>query len=248
MKKTFKTAALLGAMTLVGGAQAAGVSGQGSWQSTLLARDLDGNLANGPEAFYDTTLQITWLDKVKQYGDSWDNAKTWAAGLNVNGVTGWRLPTIMDTGTAGCDLSGAGGTDCGYNVQTKSGAPTQYESGQTVYSEMAHLFYVTLGNKGYRAPGTGYAQDGWGLTNTGNFQNLKASHYWSGTGYAPYQNSAWRFNTHYGNQDFDVYFMSAYALAVRPGDVAATVPEPETYALMLLGLGAVLVARRRRAL
>ncbi len=36
-----------------------------------------------------------------------------------------------------------------------------------------------------------------------------------------------------------------FAVAVRPGDIAA-VPEPQTYALMLLGVGALLLAKRRR--
>lgn len=36
------------------------------------------------------------------------------------------------------------------------------------------------------------------------------------------------------------------ALAVRPGDVAATVPEPQTYGLVLMALSALLLARRRR--
>jgi hypothetical protein len=33
---------------------------------------------------------------------------------------------------------------------------------------------------------------------------------------------------------------------VRPGDVAADVPEPQTLALTLLALGAAVVTRRRR--
>jgi hypothetical protein len=37
-----------------------------------------------------------------------------------------------------------------------------------------------------------------------------------------------------------------YAVAVRLGDVAAPVPEPQTLALVLLALGATVVARRRR--
>ncbi|MGS0755568.1 PEP-CTERM sorting domain-containing protein [Roseateles sp. GG27B] len=38
-----------------------------------------------------------------------------------------------------------------------------------------------------------------------------------------------------------------YALAVRPADVTAAVPEPQTLALTLIALAGVLVVRRRRA-
>ena len=49
-------------------------------------------------------------------------------------------------------------------------------------------------------------------------------------------------------QGFDVKSLALYALAVRPSDVAAPVPEPQTVALVLalLALGATVVARRRR--
>lgn len=78
-------------------AQAAAVSGQGTWETTLQGRDLDGSAANGFEAYYDTVLNITWLAdasyaKTSGYDAdgllSWDAAKTWAAQLNINGVTG----------------------------------------------------------------------------------------------------------------------------------------------------------------
>lgn len=39
---------------------AAPISGQGTWESTLQARDLDGNKST-VEAYYDTALGITWL-------------------------------------------------------------------------------------------------------------------------------------------------------------------------------------------
>ena len=42
-------------------AHAAGVQGQGTWETTLQGRDLDGDLSNGPEAFFDTVLNVTWL-------------------------------------------------------------------------------------------------------------------------------------------------------------------------------------------
>jgi hypothetical protein len=35
-------------------------------------------------------------------------------------------------------------------------------------------------------------------------------------------------------------------VAVRSGDVTAAVPEPQSLAMLLLGLGVVAVARRRR--
>jgi hypothetical protein len=48
-----------------------------------------------------------------------------------------------------------------------------------------------------------------------------------------------------GGQDLGGKSNALYAVAVRPGDVAA-IPEPQAYALLLAGLGAVVVAVRRR--
>ena len=39
---------------------ASGISGQGTWETSLLPRDLDGDLSTA-EAYYDTDLNITWL-------------------------------------------------------------------------------------------------------------------------------------------------------------------------------------------
>jgi hypothetical protein len=41
-------------------ASAAAVSGQGTWETTLQGRDLDGNTTTF-EAYFDTALDITWL-------------------------------------------------------------------------------------------------------------------------------------------------------------------------------------------
>lgn len=65
--------------------------------------------------------------------------------------------------------------------------------------------------------------------------------------YVPYPNGAWYFVTEVGAQSLGSQYGSLYALAVRPGDVAAAVPEPQTYALMLLGIAALMLAVRRRA-
>jgi PEP-CTERM motif len=231
-------------------AQAAAVSGQGTWQTTLQGRDLDGNAAT-VEAYYDTALNITWLAdanyaKTSMYDTDgymhWEAAKTWANDLVVGAYSDWRLPNMVDTGTPGCNvITYSGGTDCGFNVQTKDA------STGTVYSEMAHMYYVTLGNKGFASPGTGvYPQEGWGLSNTGPFSNVQPYLYWSDL--APERGYAWIFSAETGYQVLSETYPGYLAWAVRPGDVAAAVvPEPSTYALMGLGLAAVLVVRKRQS-
>ena len=70
--------------------------------------------------------------------------------------------------------------------------------------------------------------------------------YWSGTEFAPIPVDAWLFSTTNGFRINIGKVLALYAVAVRPGDVAASVPEPQTLALALLALGATVVARRRR--
>ena len=246
-------------------AHAVGVSGQGTWETTLQARDLDGNWGNGPEAFFDTVLNVTWLAdanyaKTSKYTEDfrggrmeWNVAKTWADNLVVGAYSDWRLPTMVDTGATGCNYRLAGGTDCGYNVQTKDA------STGTVYSEMAHLYYVTFGNKGYATPGTGaLPQIGWGLSNTGPFRNVDAYAYWSGVSGVAYtlgavawnppgSAAAWYFDMGQGAQDHYQKDWTMSAWAVHSGDIgAAAVPEPQTCALVLAGLAVAVVARKRR--
>ena len=120
---------------------------------------------NGTTGCYDTVLDITWLGSGSEGTFDFAGAKAWAA-QDRFGLSGWHLPTIVDTGSPLCDYSTAGGTaDCGFNVQTKSGIQPGTRLDQTVYSEMAHLFYVTLGNKGACTPGDPVCsteQPGWG--------------------------------------------------------------------------------------
>jgi len=204
----------------------------------------------GGGLIYDDVLNVTWLQDANYAKTSgydadgrltWVQAMTWAADLsyydNVRGVTynDWRLPHFVDTGAPGCDYTYFG-TDCGYNVQTASGG--------AVYSEMASLFYDTLGNKGYFSA-TGTPQAGFGLTNAGPFNNFQNYTYWLDSLYAPDTRYAWAFYGEYGSQTFGLNDYEHYVLAVRTGDVAA-VPEPESYALMLMGLGLVGWKVRRR--
>ncbi|MER0203473.1 MAG: DUF1566 domain-containing protein [Nitrosomonas sp.] len=92
----------------------------------------------GGLAVYDTDIDITWLAdanyaKTSGYDAdgvlSWPDAKAWAAGLSIEGVTGWRLP--------------AADTSCtGYNCN---------------HSEMGHLFYDELGGiAGHSVPSSSF--------------------------------------------------------------------------------------------
>ena len=203
-----------------GTAQAVAVSGQGTWETTLLARDLDGNRTTA-EAYYDTVLDITWLADANYARTSgydadgnmnWAVAMTWTANLDPygSGIRGWRLPTITDLGASGCNYSVTGGTDCGYNVDTSG-------------SEMAHLFSATLGNLTYYSPSGTPNQPGWGLSSTGPFANIQASLYWSATAYAPLTSAAWGFSFHDGYQTYGYQVSGHTAWAVHSGDVGAAV-------------------------
>lgn len=212
----------------------------GTWESTLKGRDVNRQEVAADAAsavyLYDTTLNVTWLRDANKNGlMDWNTAMGWAANLvtgsDSNKIDDWRLPTMADA-TAGCNWS-YGGTNCGYNPDPST-------------SEMASLFFNTLGNKSYYNT-SGVYQTGWGLTNTGSFQNMQSYYYWLGTEYAPYTLNAWLFGTTSGGQVFYGKNGQLYALAVRPGDVMAAVPEPETYMMLLLGLGAVGALSRRRA-
>jgi hypothetical protein len=82
-------------------------------------------------------------------------------------------------------------------------------------------------------------------SNTLPFVNVQPRVYWSGTELAS-GISAWGFTADSGGQGFGFKTNQFFAVAVRPGDVTATVPEPQTLALALLALGATLVVRKRR--
>ena len=218
---------------------AAPIANQGTWQTTLQTRDLDKN--GTVDALYDTDLNITWLRNANVNGlQTWQDASAWVRNFTFGGYNDWRLPTIVDTGSPGCNAS-YGGTDCGYNVQTKDGP--------TVYSEMAHLFYVTLGNLAdfdilgnYRGGTNGVD---WGLANTAQFQNLQTPYYWLGLQYASrFGDQAWAFYTYDGYQSTIGKNYAFYAMAIRSGDVTA-VPEPSAALLLIIGFCALATAERR---
>lgn len=223
-------------------ASAVAVQGQGTWAMTLQARDLDGDNTT-LEGYYDTALDITWLADANTVGTpmTWAAANTWAVTLDINGIGGWRLPTMRPIdGTTADDATGSylGSEDRGHNVS----APGTAYAGSTA-SELAHLFYNTLGDRSYCDPTTSTAttctgpQADYGLSNTGPFHNLQADIYWSGTDYLPAPNAAW--TLHFGTGSQNGYFktQSHFAWAVHEGDVgAAVVPLPAGVWLFASGL------------
>lgn len=228
-------------------AQAQSVSGQGTWETTLLGRDINlqavAATSSSAVYLYDTSLNVTWLrDANVNVGNGnngrmdWNTATNWAVNLVTGNVLAgttiddWRLPTMTDTGTPGCNF----GTNCGFNPATAT-------------SEMANLFFNTLGNKAYADISGNYPQFGWGLTNTGGFQNMQPDGYWLGTEFATATDEGWHFNTNAGYQGGSNKGNRLSAMAVRSGDVLAPVPEPETYLMLLSGLAVLGVFGRRRS-
>jgi hypothetical protein len=222
----------------------------------------------GGQAYYDDVLNITWVADANLAASNtfgvtginpagymtWAKAGEWIAAMNAAnylGVNTWRLPTVSPLNGSSFNYSTSynGSTDYGYN-QSEQGTAYAGATG----SEMAHLFYNTLNNKGYCDPVLSTAgscsgpQAGWGLSNTGPFSNLQPNTYWSGTTYAPFPSDAWGFYFYNGGQynHGKSSYIYIYAWAVSPGDIAA-VPVPG--AVWMFGSAvAVMGALRRRVL
>jgi Protein of unknown function (DUF1566)/PEP-CTERM motif len=144
---------------------------------------------------------------------------TWLRNANVNGLMNWDTAVAW---AAGYSLD----VDSDWRLPTRDGC-------FRCSSERVHLRSVELGNPIGSLP------------NTGGFQNLQSSVYWSGTEYSD-PSLAWGTNMLGEGEGLYGYKLTpAYAMAVRNGDVLA-MPEPETYALMLAGLASLALARRLR--
>ncbi len=200
------------ALAILGTAHAAPVPGQGTWETTLLGRDINGNPVsiNDPNAefAYDTVLDATWYLTENHAQLTWSEAMNWAAGLTVGKFSGWVLP--------GTD------TSCFLYNCTKS--------------QMGELYYKALGNSAAVL-----------LSNTGPFKNLQPLIDWSATEDAAEPQDAWSFGFGHGVQGtFHKEVSRINSLAIRTGDILVAVPEPETYAMLLAGLGLLGATVRRR--
>ena len=208
----------------------------------------------GGGLIYDTALNVTWLADANYAKTSgyhangqmtWDQATTWASNLSfydsVRKVTytDWRLPNTGPVNgvsmtpepfPGGYVSSWDGSTDVGHNISAPGSAFPGSKG-----SEMAYLFYNGLGNKGSYDV-NGVYQPVSGLINTGPFSNFRPYFYWSGTEYAFDTGNAWSFSSDGSQKWKNKSLLPMYALAVRPGDVAA-VPVPA--AVWLLGSGLI---------
>ncbi len=180
----------------------------------------------GGLAYYDDVADLTWLADANYAQTSgydadgrmnWVDANTWAAGLTVGGVSGWRLADTLQP-DASCESSGS--ISSGHNCTG---------------SEMGDLFYNALGN----AAGS--------LTSTGPFSNVQSYRYWSATEFAPSTLYAWTFDMSNGYQNaHGKQLGNFYGWAVQLGDVSA-VPVPAAVWLFGSGLlGLIGVARRKK--
>lgn len=189
---------------------------------------LEGRLPNTPggtdyQAWYDPDANLTWLADAKVNGPmNWVDANAWAAGLDIDGVTGWRLPDTL-LPDASCNIQ-SGSLSYGHNCTG---------------SEMGNLFYNVLGGTAATSIVTSHN------SNYDLFSNLQSNLYWSGTELAILTISAWAFDMNNGFQSYNGKTNNFYGWAVHTGDVSA-VPVPATVWLFGSGvIGLIGIARRK---
>jgi hypothetical protein len=222
MKFTKSWAAAVAMVALTGAAQAA-----------LIDR--------GGGMIYDTTRNITWLADMNYARTSghtgtgvnpngtmtWAAATAWADQLVYGGHDDWRLPT-MKVGDTTC--TGASTVGFGYNCTG---------------GELSGLFVTDLGSKASESVLDQAGDTAEQIANLALFSNVMPFVYWSGTegpspGFTLVFTTVGQFGGFLSGRNNSA---SLFAVAVRSGDV----PEPQTLALVLLALGATVVARRRRS-
>ncbi len=176
-------------------------------------------LVDGGLGVLDSAAKLEWTSNMNLNGPmTWADANTWIATLNTNNYAGHNDWRL----------------------------PTLNPS-DTIGGELSNLFVTDLGNKDGESVLTQTGDTAEQIANLALFSNVQSYYYWSGTEYAANPTLAWYFRTYDNGQGLDYKSDALYAVAVRPGDVAASVPEPQTLALVSMALGiAGLVAMKRR--
>ncbi len=212
---------------------------------------------------YDTVLNVTWLADANHAltsgyaaanaggsgsnriaadgGMGWDAARVWANSLDYGGFSDWRLPTLDPSDTT-----------CSSSFNPGGGFPQQFSGFNCSAGELSHLYVVDLGQRAGQDVRNPNGKTATQLANLALFSANQAylpSQHWSGTEYAPSPSDAWVFGSFGGQnlslKDVERSGVAVVAMAVRSGDVVASVAEPQTLALALLALGATVMARRR---
>lgn len=179
----------------------------------------------GGLAYYDDATNLTWLADANAGGKmTWVDANAWVAGLDIAGVTGWRLPSTLQPDTS-CNQQGGGES-----------------KGICSGSEMGNLFYNVLGGSAGASIVSSHN------VNYDLFSNVQSFTYWSSTVYEPLApDYAWDFSMLLGIQGADYGLNTYHAWAVQSGDVSA-VPVPAAAWLFGSGLiGLVGMAKRKKA-
>lgn len=260
---------------LISHPQAVPIIGQGTWETTLQARDLDGDPAT-IDAYYDTLLNITWLANANLAfsntfgvagigGDgrmNWNKTNEWIAAMNTDGGTGylgfsnWRQPTLSPINgvSFNFDFSNNATTDRGYALPTTDGTDGGWRDGAgNPVSELGHMFSVNLGNSGICLPnGSGSSttcdpNPAWIDFPNANYGPFSGVQlsYYTGLEGVPNSQGVWHFDYRGGDQIPVVKINKLWVWPVHPGD-AISVPEPSTLALLGIGLAGLLFVKRRK--
>jgi hypothetical protein len=193
----------------------------------------------GGGLIYDDVLNVTWMQNA-QYGSipyvrqvmNWQDAMEFASTVSyedtVRGqaLTGWRLPsTINSQSSLGWDPTGQS-------------------------SELAYMYYVNLGFEANTSLDRFDPEPT--SSNYNPFINLAYRGYWSSTIESAEMDRAWAFHFHFGYQNYTGTTVDEmFWWLVRDGDVAAptsSVPEPETFTLLAIGLLGIGISRRSKRL
>jgi hypothetical protein len=224
-----------------------GTATYGGSDYKLIYDDDDTGYGSGGLVWLDyTKSSATWLDAryafVDVLGPQLSINLNPGVTTNIDWTTGWRLP---DTGVNILLKS-----TYGYVGDPNSDGVYTYTSGYNLAnSEIGHLFYTELGNLGYLdTSGAARSSGDYGLSNTGEFENLTEDYYWSAMErYYWAINNAWAFNTEFGAQAVWPFLGTESAIAVISGNVnVSAVPVPGAIWLLGSGLAALMGKGLRR--
>ncbi|TXT26350.1 MAG: hypothetical protein FD134_594 [Gallionellaceae bacterium] len=198
-------------------------------------------LTLGGQGVYDTDLNITWLrDANLAVSNTFG-----VGGINPAGTPGIFAPIdiggTMKWNTAQSWLAAMNANNylgfSDWRLPTTSGGCNGFNC---TGSEMGHLFYNELGGTAGSSILSSSDPD------LALFQNVQPYIYWSTP--SPYANLAWYFDMRSGFQydaNKEHHFMFVWAVRDGNSQVSA-VSEPETYAMLLAGLGLLGSTARRK--